>query len=132
MFEDIAGYHDIRGINLKSFDYIRLFVFATLQHWTNTLSRLIIEIRLQACNLHREFALLCKLYYQRHGIETFSNYSSSSDVTVLFWELKKQKYNATKSILKLILKPEVYSSRKTLSVKNGLIKVYCVWPTVFK
>ena len=32
----------------------------------------------------------------------------------------------------LTLKPEVYSSRKTIIAKSGLIKFYCVWPTVFK
>ena len=26
----------------------------------------------------------------------------------------------------------MYSIRKTLIDKNGLIKLYCVWPTVFK
>ena len=43
----------------------------------------------------------------------------------------KQKYNATKSIFKLASKPEVYSSRITLIGENGLIKFFCVWPTVF-
>ena len=66
-----------------------LAVFATQQHKTNTFSRLINEIQLSACNLHRDFALLCTLYYQRHGIEIFSDYSLSPVVTVLLLELKK-------------------------------------------
>ena len=46
LFEDVTGYRDISGINLKSFVSIRLGVFATQQHKTNTFSRLIIENQL--------------------------------------------------------------------------------------
>ena len=37
------------------------------------------------------------LDYQQHGIEIFSDYFLLPDVTVLLWEMKKQKYNAAKS-----------------------------------
>ena len=46
LFEDVTGYLDNRRINLKSFVSIKLVVFATQQHKTNTFSRLIIEIQL--------------------------------------------------------------------------------------
>ena len=46
LFEDVTGYRDIRRINLKSFVSIKLVVFATQQHKTNTFSRLLIEIQL--------------------------------------------------------------------------------------
>ena len=72
------------------------------------------------------------MLYQRHSIEIFSDYSLSPDVAVILCEFKKQKYNTTKLIFRLTLKPEVYSSRETLFAKNGQIKFYCVWPTVFK
>ena len=41
---------------------------------TNTTSSLIIEIQLNAYNLHMEFALFCTPYYLRHGIDIFSDY----------------------------------------------------------
>ena len=34
--------------------------------------------------------------------------------------------------ISILLKPEVCSSCKTLIVKNGLIKFFCVWPTVLR
>ena len=99
LFEDVTGYRDIRRINLKSFVSIGLIVFATQQHKTNTFGRLIIEILALSLQIHREFALPCTLYHQRHDIVIFSDYSLSPDATVLLWELEKQKYNATKSII---------------------------------
>ena len=50
---------------------------------TNTTSSLTIEIWLNACNLHRKFALFCTPCYLRHGIEIFRDYSLLLDVTVL-------------------------------------------------
>ena len=44
------------------------------------------EIQLNACKLHRKFALFSTPYYLRHGIEIFSNYSLLLDVTVLEME----------------------------------------------
>ena len=46
LFEDVTGYRDIRRINLKSVVSIGDVVFATQEHKTNAISRLIIEIQL--------------------------------------------------------------------------------------
>ena len=51
----------IRRIDLKSFDFIGLIVFATLQHTTNTFSRLIIEVQLYDCNFTYRY-LHCSLH----------------------------------------------------------------------
>ena len=58
---------------------------------TNTIGSLVIEIKLKACNLHTNFAMLCTLYYLRQSIEIFSDYSLPLDVTVLLCKLKKKK-----------------------------------------
>ena len=82
---------------------------------TNTISSLMIEIQPQACNLHTKFAVFCTTYYQRHGIEIFSDNLLPLALTVLIWKLIFKTF---------ILKPEVRSSREAFLSQNGLIKFY--------
>ena len=73
----------------KRFASIGFFVTSTQSHKDKHYQELIIEIKLEACNVHTKFAILCRFYYLRHSIENFSDYSLPLDVTVLFRKLKK-------------------------------------------
>ena len=53
LFEAVTDYHYVRRIKLKSFVSIVLFVFFLHNDMRkNTISSLIIEIQLKACNVH--------------------------------------------------------------------------------
>ena len=81
---------------------------------------------------HTKFALLCALYYLRHGIEIFSDNSDNSlpqDVTNLFWKLKKR--NAVKLIFK-VSQSDTSVAMKCLSSQLGQIKLYLVWFMMFR
>ena len=102
LFEDIADCRDLRRISFKSFASIEIFRFRQSNNMkTNTISTLMIEIQLKACILHTKFALFCTLYYLRHGIEIFSDYSLLLAVTVLILEIVKRYKMRSNLFLKL-------------------------------
>ena len=66
---------------------------------TCTISRLIKEIQLLACNLGTEFAMHCSIYYLLFDSEIFSEFLFLEEVTVVLKKLKKSLINAVKLIL---------------------------------
>ena len=88
---------------------------------TCTISRFIKGIKLLACNLGTEFAVLCTIYYLLYGSEIFSDFLFLQEVTVQQKKFKKSLISAVKLILNFFtFKPEVCSCQTLFPLQNGL------------